>query len=367
MKIAFIAQSTRNLVTARIELIKKIREKGHEVLAIIPEEKYTDELKKNNIKYRITPIDRVSIGVISNIKYFNSLRKVLKEEKVDSIFAYTIKPIIFGTIAGKLEKVKDIYLLIPGMGYIYSLNSLKIKLIRAICNVGYKYAFKNSTKVIFQNKEDRQEFIDKEYVTKEKSYVIDGSGVDLNRFKKTPLPDNETFIMVSRRLKIKGVIEFCKAAEIVKARYTNARFIHVGEEEKTFRGVKQEEIQKYIDNGIVEFMGRKEDIPSYIENSLVIVLPSLLREGIPRFLLEALACGRPIIATDINGSRETVVNGKNGFLVAKNDVQALAEKMIFMLENKDKLQEMGEYSYKLAKERFDVNIINQKMIDILEL
>lgn len=367
MKIAFITQSTKNLVSARGRLIEDIQKRGHEIIAILPNTKDINEMKKLKINYRVSKMDRTSTGVLSNLRYLSSIIKILKEEKVDSIFCYTIKPIIFGTIAAKINKIKNINLLVTGMGYIYSEESLKVKFIRMFCNIGYKFAFKNATKVMFQNKEDLIENINKKWVLKSKSYVIDGSGVDLERFKKTDIKNYNNFVMISRGIKLKGILEFCHIASIVKSKYPDTKFIHIGEFENTYRGVKKENIKYYIDNGIVEFKGRLDNVENYLQESTVAVLTSRLREGLPRVLIEAMSVGRPIVSTDIRGSRECVIEGKNGFLIpvgAKTE-DIMAEKIIWMIENKEKLQEMGNYSYKIAKERFDINIINKKMIEVM--
>ena len=372
MKVAFITHKTNNLIKARGKLIEDIINRGHSVLAICPKEDLDNEkIKKlNNLEITCKPMyfKRTSINFFSNVKILFSLIKTLKEESPDIVFCYTIKPIIFGSIAAKIAKVKNIYSLITGMGYNYSKDTFRIKTIRIFCNIGYKIALKFNTKVIFQNNEDKEELIKKGFINSVQAEVVDGSGVNMNIFKKASLPkDSFTFLAICRMLDVKGILEFCKAAEIVKNKYPDVKFIHIGEEDYTYRGIPKKKLKFYIDKNIVEFHGRQNDVPKYIAESTVVVLPSYLREGIPRVLTEALAVGRPIITTNTRGCRETVKEGINGFLVPIKNEKELANKMIYMIENKEKIKSMAEESYIYAKERFDIGIINKKMLEIMKL
>ena len=368
MKVAIISHKTSNLIKARGDLIKEIIKKGHQVVAICNEDTDKKKVEELGAIYVNIKFNRLSKNIFTNLIYLIKLVKVLKREKVDMVLCYTIKPIIFGTIAAKIAKVSNIYVLVTGMGYIYSEEKIKIRIIRQVCNIGYKIAFKLSKKVIFQNKEDKEEIISKKYVTRDKAEVIDGSGVDLNKFKQAEnqIKEEFVFLMMSRILKVKGVEEYCKAAKIVKEKYPKTRFIHIGSMEKTSRGLEENKLKNY--SQIVEFKGYKKDVYKYIKKANVVVLPSYLREGIPRVLLEALAVGRPIITTNARGCKETVIENENGYLVKTKNIKDLADKMIMMIEKRGKeIQLMSNKSYELAKNRFDIDIINSKMLEIMEL
>ncbi len=369
MKIAIITHKTSNLVNSRGDLIKLLEKKGHTVVAICNEDTSREKIQKLGAKYRCATFNRTSISFIHNIKYLKTLEKILKEEKVDVVLMYTIKPIIFGSIAAKKNKVKKIYSLITGMGYNYSIDTIRIKFIRIFCSLGYKIALKNNTKVIFQNKEDMQELLKKRYIKKEQAELVNGTGVNLKVFtqEENCLGGKFTFLMVSRMLNVKGLIEFCKAAEIIKNKYPNTRFIHLGEEENTYRGVKKDFIKRYKEKGIIEFKGRTKNVKEYMKECNVVVLPSYLREGIPRTLQEALAVGRPIITTNIRGCKETVIEKENGYLIPPKNVNELVIAMEKMLQKSDtEIKLMSQKSYELALEKFDINIINNKMVKIIE-
>ena len=144
-------------------------------------------------------------------------------------------------------------------------------------------------------------------------------------------------------------------------------FLYVGAQDNTQAALKLEEVQEYIDNGIVNYCGETNDVPSYVKKCSVFVLPSYYREGVPRTLLEALAMGRPIITTETIGCKETVKDGENGFFVPIKDSKALAEKMIYTIEHRDELHKMSDKSYEYCKERFDVDIINKRMLEIMKI
>ena len=290
----------------------------------------------------------------------------MKQEKPDVVLGYTIKPVIFGTLAAKKSKILNSYSLITGLGQVYSqFAGIKTKIIRTICGIAYKIVFKYNKKVIFQNIDDLEECVKRKYVKKEKCVVVDGSGVNLSKFERNPLPNKNVFLMISRMIKTKGTLEYCKAAQIVKSKYPDTEFLYLGKPENKKGYVGEEEIKQYINDKTITVLGETDNVPEIISKSAVMVLPSYYREGVPRTLLEALAMGRPIITTDSIGCRETVKEGKNGFIIPIKDVETLAEKMIYMIEHREELEKMSEESYQYCKEKFDVNIINKKMLEIM--
>lgn len=368
MKVLMIAPKTKTFLNFRSDLMKSISKKGNEIVAVCPESGYEKELQECGARCVVIPLNKNSTTIFDNLSYLNKLTKVIKEEKPDKIFAYTIKPVIFGSIAAKKAKVKDMYSMITGLGYVYAVDTFKTKILRIICGIGYKIAFKYNKKVIFQNKDDIEEFLKRKYLKKEKCELVDGSGVNMDRFKRNELPKENVFLMVSRILKPKGVKEYFEAAKIVKEKYKDAEFLYVGAEDNTQIALNLNEVRaEYLDTGIVNYCGETNDVPSYLAKCSVFVLPSYYREGVPRTLLEALAMGRPIITTDTIGCRETVKDGENGFFVQIKNSKALADKMIYMIEHRDELDKMGEKSYEYCKKRFDVNIINKKMLEIMDI
>lgn len=291
MKVAIISNNTSDIANARGELIKSIKKNGHEVVAIGNEDAEEAKIISLGASVKNLGFDRISVNFLKNLKYIISLSKLLKQEKIDVILAYTPKPIICGSIAGKIAKTKYIYSLVAGMGYHYSINTWRTLIIRFFCNIGYKIAFKIDTKVIFQNKEDKEELINKKYVDSKKAFVVDGSGVDMTKFIETENKIESMhklkFLMISRGLNVKGIKELAMSAKEVQKRYPNVKFIHIGKIEHTYREITQKEKEKY--SKYIEFKGKTKNVYNFIKECNVAILPSYLREGIPRVLLEALA------------------------------------------------------------------------------
>ena len=367
-KILMIASKTKAHINFRGDLTKQIIDMGYDVSVVVPHDLYKKELEKIGAKVIVMPYNKNSVSIKDNIKSIKQLKKIITDEKPNKIFAYTIKPIILGSIAAHKCKVNEMYSMVTGLGHIYSDNSFKVRVLRFICGLGYKVAFKYNKKVIFQNQDDIDEVVRRHYIKREKCELVNGSGVNMERFKRTPLPKENVFLMVSRVLKEKGVVEYFEAAKRVKEIYKDkVKFMFVGEIDKTNYAVDTEKLQSYVDDGIVELIPETDDVPFYLKQCRVFCLPTYYREGVPRVNLEALSMGRPIITTFMPGCKETVIDGKNGFFVRTKDIDDLVDKMIWMIENKKNVDNMSDVSFKLCKQKFEVSIINKEMINIMEI
>jgi glycosyltransferase involved in cell wall biosynthesis len=174
-----------------------------------------------------------------------------------------------------------------------------------------------------------------------------------------------TFLMMARLLKQKGVREFAAAAETVKARHPEARFVLLGDVDKNPNSVSRAEVEGWVARGILEWPGQVSDVVPYIARSSVYVLPSYYREGVPRSTQEAMAMARPVITTDNTGCRETVVGGVNGFIVPVRDAPALARAMLRFIEQPELIEPMGRESRRLVEERFDIDSVNDTMLNAM--
>ena len=367
-KILMIASKAKAHLNFRGDLTKKIVDLGYDVSVVVPSSAYKEELEKLGVKVIVMPFDKNSTSIKDNIRLINTLKKIILEEKPNKIFAYTIKPIILGSLAAHKCKFREMYSMVTGLGHIYSDNSLKIRILRIICGIGYRVAFRYNKKVIFQNQDDIDEVVKRHYIKREKCELVNGSGVNMKRFSKKNLPKENVFLMVSRVLKEKGVMEYFEAAKIVKKKYKKkVRFMFVGEIDKTNYAVNPVKLHTFVDNGIVELIPETDDVPHFLEQARFFVLPTYYREGVPRVNLEALAMAKPIITTFMPGCKETVIDGWNGLYVKTRDVNDLASKMEWMIENPKEVQKMSQNSYELCKEKFEISIINKRMLEILEI
>lgn len=365
-KILIIAPLSKSLVNFRGDLMKDIRKKGYDVVAVIPDNTDKEFFKENGIGVRLTNLDKNSMSVFNTSNYYKELKKIIKEEKPDKVFSYTIKPVIFGSMAAYKVGIKEIYSLICGLGMLFCSGSLKVKILRFFAGRLYKHALKYNTKVIFQNKDDINEFVKCGYVERNKCELVNGSGVNMEKFVKNDLPkDKISFLMVSRVLKEKGVMEYFEAAKLVKEKYPETRFSYIGQIDKNKNALPFDLLKSYVSSGVVEYVPETKEVEKYVAKCSVFVLPSYYREGIPKTLLEAAAMGRPIITTKTPGCKETVIEGENGLFVKTRDAKDLAEKMNWMVEHKDNLQKMGDKSFEICKEKFEIGIINEKMMKVM--
>lgn len=362
MKILIISPKNKTVFNFRGDLIRDMVNNGHEVVVTGPNDDFVEDIMSLGVsKFVKIPLIKDNTSIKGDLAYLNAIKKVIKEIKPDTVFSYTIKPVIYGSIAAKQMGVTNICAMVTGLGRVYASNGLKANALRVVTKTLYKYAFKACKRVIFQNPDDIKEFVSQKYLPFEKTALANGSGVNMVRFSKTDLPENPVFLMVGRIIREKGIMEYCEAARIVKSKYPESRFLLLGGFDTSLGALKKEDIQPYVDDGSIELCEEVKDPVSYYHNCSVFVLPSYYREGLPRTILEAMSCGRPIITTDWPGCREPVNDGKNGYLVPVKNTVVLAQKMISLIEDRDLLEKMGDESYHLCKSKYNVNIVNKQM------
>lgn len=316
--------------------------------------------------YIDVPINRNGLNPFKDLNTVLKFFLIFKKHNPDLVLAYTIKPIIWGGLASKLANVPSFYAMITGLGYAFQKGGFAKNLLNTLVKFLYRSALKKSKAVIFQNRDNMQVFINEGIVPQEKCFLVNGSGVDLSHYQVSPLALKPHFLLIARLLGDKGIREYVKAAEIVKQQYPEAFFELVGPEDPSPDGIKLDEINKWVSSGAIEYSGATTDVRPFIEKCSIYVLPSY-HEGMPRTVLEAMAMGRPILTTDVPGCRETVVNGENGWLVEKANVEQLAERMIWFIENQDQWLVMGNKSHTMANEKFDVHKVNAEILKIMGL
>ncbi len=366
MKFVLVSPKNRTAYNFRGDLIKLIISKGYEVIVTGPNRDNVEKIEALGARFVEIPMNKNGVNPIKDIQYEKALYKLFCEEKPDAVLSYTSKPVIYGSVAAKRAGVKKITAMITGLGYAFTQKTLKARVIRLIMSILYKPALKCAHTVVFQNPDDRDEVIRLKLVKPEKCRVVNGSGVNIERFKPLPYPETMTFFMLSRVMYAKGIREYLRAAEIVKKKYPDVKFMLLGACEGIQDSISRESLQKYIDDGTITYFGETDNVAPYYGKCSVFVLPSY-REGTGRVILEAMATKRPIIATDVPGCRETVRNGITGFLVPAKDSEALAEKMIWFVEHPEKIPEMGEASFEYCKEKYDVRKVNANMLDFCQI
>lgn len=366
MKFILVSPKNRTVYNFRGDLIKNIQNKGYEVIVTGPNFEEIDRISELNVKFEQIEINKTGLNFFSDLIYLIKLYKLFIREKPEAILGYTVKPVIYGSIAAKLAGIKNINSMVTGVGYVFTSDTTKAKIIRFLVSILYMIGFKCSTNVIFQNPDDMKEFISRKLVKSTKCKLINGSGVNMDKFELAPYPEEITFLMISRILYSKGVREYLIAAEKVKGKFPMARFILLGSLEKLHDSMSIEDLKRYIDNGVIEYYGETDDVSLYYKQASVYVLPSY-REGTPRTVLEAMSMGRAIITTNAPGCRETVIDGETGFLVEVKNPLELEESMVRFIKEPGLVDSMGKASYKLCKEKFEISKVNQNMLKYMNL
>lgn len=368
MKIAVLSSHTNSLFWFRMDMMKNFIKNGHSVVALGQESEliWKSKFEKNGIQYKQLFVERNGINPINDLKTFSELNHFMKAEKPDKIFAYQAKTIIYGSVAAKLNGIREVYPMVAGLGSIFRGTGFKNNIVKTIMKVQYWTASKCSVKVFFQNNDDKNEFIKYKLIKDSKTVIINGSGVNLEKFKPTPIPKDPAFLFIGRLIKDKGIMEYLKACTEVKNKYPQIRCLLVGPYDSNPSALKAEELKPYIDDGIIEYFGEQSDVRPFLNQCSTYVLPSY-HEGTPKTVLEAMATGRAIITSNAPGCRETVTDGVNGFLVNVKDIEELIEKMEYLICNPNINQEMAASSLKKVKEKYDVKIINQTIMRTMKL
>lgn len=376
MVITLIGTTASSFYGFRADLIRTLLKKGHQVYAFTSE--YTAEDLKKIEKLGATPItytlNRGGLNPLADIVATYRLSKKIKAINPDLVFSYFSKPVIFGALAAKLAKAPRVVGMLEGLGYTFTEQpeglSKKTQIIKKIQVFLYKIALPQLDQLIFLNPDDPKDLLEKHAISVKNVEVLGGIGLNLQDYPYQPLSNIYLplkFLFIGRLLKEKGIHEFVQAAKLVKKIYPDTEFTVLGAiDHHNLGALQQTELNALISSNIIQYPGHVSNIKDWIADSHIFVLPSY-REGVPRSTQEAMAIGRAIITTDVPGCRETVVDGVNGFLVPKWNPEALAEKMIYFIENPAQTQVMGAESYKIAVEKFDADKVNQRLVNMLGL
>ncbi|RLL47445.1 glycosyltransferase family 1 protein [Acinetobacter cumulans] len=373
MKFLMICSYLPSALNFRGKLLEAIAHQGYEIHIMAPElSMFPDEYQQlQSLGYTVhdIPMQRTGTNPLADLKLLKHLYQQIRQIQPDYVLSYTIKPVIYGTLAGWLAKVPHRFALITGLGYAFqNVESGKRSLFQKMVHGLYAQALKHSDKVFFQNPDDLKLFQDMHLLEAEKpTVVVNGSGVNVQDFDVLPLPQNDagvvkaSFLLIARLLGDKGVREYAEAARIIKAKHPTTEFHLVGWIDDNPSAIAQAELDEWIADGRLNYWGKLSDVRPAISQSSVYVLPSY-REGTPRTVLEAMAMGRAIITTDAPGCRETVQHGQNGYLVGVKSVDDLVQSMQYFIEDPKLIEYMGQRSREIALNKYDVHQVNAHMM-----
>jgi glycosyltransferase involved in cell wall biosynthesis len=342
-----------------------MKKRGWQVIAVSPYDKHAEKIKHKGLRFWALPFKRQGQNPFEGLWLIFRLAKFYAREKPIIVHHFTIKPVIYGTLAARFSKVPGIVNLVPGLGYVF----LKEGLLQYIVEKMYSFALSNRTHVIFQNPDDRNHFIQRKLVHPQQTHLICGSGINTEifspeRFYQKKDSSQIIFTLAARMLWDKGVAEFVEAAKIVHTKNKQTQFFLIGDPDYgNPASVSPAWLENLQHMEFIKWIEHKDDIRPFLAKSSVVVLPSY-REGAPRSLIEAASMAKPIITTDVPGCRDIVTNGQNGLLVPKKNVTLLAQAMLTLADDPVKRQQMGSASRKRALNVFNEHRVIHKTQEI---
>jgi glycosyltransferase involved in cell wall biosynthesis len=366
--VAVVAGLAESLLNFRGPLLRAMVARGHRVVAFAPDAPgIAARLAELGVEFQPVALQRTGLDPFADGSLLWELVARFRALRPGCVFCYTIKPVVYGTVAAALAGVPRRAAMITGLGYAFLGTGLKRRLVRGIAIALYRLALRRAHVVFFQNEDDRELFAALRITSsRNRVELVNGSGVDVAAFAPEPLPDRPAFLMIARLVADKGVREYIAAAKRLRATHPDVPCRLVGMLDPNPAGIRAEELREWTESGDVEFLGELRDVRPALQAASVYVLPSY-REGTPRTVLEAMAMGRAIVTTDAPGCRQTVVDGESGLLVPVRDVDGLVAAMARFVADPGLAARFGDAARRRAEERYDVARVNDALLGAMNL
>jgi glycosyltransferase involved in cell wall biosynthesis len=359
-----IGNDVPTVLNLRMRLLRALQDRGYRVAVAAPPAGGSDKIEAAGIGFHPVRMSPTGTTPLSDAALLLRYFRLFRAERPAVVLGFTVKPNVYGSLAARLCGIPVINN-ITGLGTAFISKGVLESLVTAL----YRLALRKSAGVFFHNEEDRDLFVGRGLVRGEQATVIPGSGIDLNKFQPAPLPglaDAPVFLLIARLINEKGVREFVEAASEVKKSWPKVRFQLLGDLASGPRAVGRDELERWVAEGMVEYLGSSSDVRPFIAAADCLVLPSY-REGMPRSLLEGAAMGRPMVATDAPGCRNLVEAGVTGFLCEVRSGPSLAEAMEkFARLSQDERSAMGGRARQMVEDRFSDELVNEAYLKVLE-
>ncbi len=371
MKFLLLATYDWYMYNFKLPIAEELQGRGHDVVLVTPPGEYAEKMESNGYRVRKWQLDRHSMNPLKEIRSVLHLLLIYAQERPSIAHHFTAKGILYGSIAATVTGISSVVNAVTGGASAFGNVISKTNVVYRGVQWGLKRLFQfvlAGTGVIFQNPDDLESFVSQGLVAEERCHVIKGSGVDLSSFQPAPEPEGTPNILLAGRLLWnKGVGEFVEASRILAQEGKSARFVLVGNTDSSNpMSVSEEQINEWEQEGLVEWWGFQEDMPAVFTQMHIVSSPSYYREGVPKVLIEAAACERPIVTTDMPGCREIVRDGVNGVLVPPEDSVALASALSDLLENPERRREMGARGREIVREEFSVEQVVSETMSVYE-
>lgn len=369
-KILFVVTEDWYFCSHRLPLAVALKEKGHRVAVATRLKDHRKLIEASGIRaIALKRMKRSSLNPFREMGAFIELLSILRREKPDLVHLVALKPAIYGSLAAMLARVPSRVNALGGLGFAFSTRRMLGRILRPLLLATFRFIFNDSrSRLILQNSDDLMLVTKRAQVDQRNVRLIRGAGVDLDKYAVLDMPVGVPVVMLaSRMLRDKGVGEFVQAAAALKARGLPARFVLVGDpDDENPSSVTRKQLQDWHASGVVEWWGYRNDMPAVLSRASVVCLPSYYGEGIPKVLIEAMACGRPIVTTDMPGCRDLVRNGTNGFLVTPRDAAELAERFDALVADPPRCTSMGLEGRRLAETEYSLTRVTQETMAVYE-
>lgn len=366
-KLLFVVNVDWFFISHRLPIALGALEHGYEVHVLCGNTGRLDELQGLGLIVHPWSIVRGKASIGSSVRTFLEILFLFKRVRPDLVHLVTIKPVLFGGLAARLLGIKSVVAAISGLGFVFVDSGFKARFRHLAVGLFYRLALgKENLKVIFQNPEDRMRLCSLAGIRKNKTELIRGSGVDLTLYRSAEMPGGvPRVILAARLLKNKGIMEFVEAARLLTGRGYKARFCLVGDiDVDNPSSLSAQDLEAISLSGHVDLTGFRSDIPQVLSSATIVALPSYYGEGLPKVLIEAAACGRAIVTTDMPGCRDAIEPGVTGLLVPPRDSIALANAIALLLDNLPRCRLMGLAGRQLAENEFDVSTVVKRHLQI---
>lgn len=370
MKVLLFANTEWFMYNFNRSLAIALREQGHEVVLVTPPGFYGEKLRKLGFRWIAAPMQRRSLNLFRELSLLLWLRRLFISEQVTLVHSFTIKCAIYGSLAARLAGVRARVNAVTGMGYVFTNNDLKARLLRPLVRRLMKLALDGrDARLILLNRDDQSFFNQSKLIDPNLIRMLPGAGIDCQRFTPPEIPGifgRFRVVLPARMLWDKGVAEYIDAARMLRAEGRTIEFLLAGAPDPgNPAAVPEPRIHAWVKEGVVTWLGHVDDMPSLFSSVDVVVLPSY-REGLPTGLTEAGACALPLVTTDVPGCREVVTHDVDGLLVPVRDARALADALARLQDEPDLCKRLGTAARKKALAEFDERIVNTRTLTIYD-
>lgn len=367
-KIILVANTDWYLYNFRKSLMNDLHSKGYEVVLVSPPGPFKDAFQDWGFRWISWKVGRKTLSPRQELQSIVDLVRIYLRERPDLLHHHTIKPVLYGTLAARISRAPAVVNAVTGRGYVFLGEDRQARFLRFFVGPIYRFLMKSSqVGLIFENQTDRDFFTEQRMVRSEQTWLIESVGVDPNRFSPQPEPEGEPIILLpARMLWDKGIDILVQAARLLKLWQVPARVILAGPlDPGNPSAIPEETIMEWQAEGVLEWVGWQENMETVYSQSHIVTLPSF-HEGVPTVLIEAAACGRPMVATDIPGCRAVITPEENGILVPPRDAQALANALVRLVRSPNLRKHMGRAARQTVLDKFTYQRVNAATYNVYQ-